>query len=233
MMIVTDTASDILESEAAELDIRLAPLDIAFGDVHCSRNTPEMLDEFYRLLTTSEEFPKTSQPAPEIWLELFREAQENSEDVLVLAMTSQISGTYESACMAARLSGYDDHIAVVDTRQAIVCQYIVVRYAAAQRDAGKSLSEIVDLMNAFTKRVHVHGIMGTLALPAQRRPHSRIGRHDRQPAQNQADHRHRQRQAGQPRQDERNRGGEKNHLERTRGSRPRPRMARLLPVYER
>ena len=79
MTIVTDTASDILESEAAELDIRLAPLDIAFGDVHCSRNTPEMLDEFYRLLTTSEEFPKTSQPAPEIWLELFREAQENNE----------------------------------------------------------------------------------------------------------------------------------------------------------
>lgn len=162
MMIVTDTASDILESEAAELDIRLAPLDIAFGDVHCSRNTPEMLDEFYRLLTTSEEFPKTSQPAPETWLELFREAQRNGEGVLVLAMTSQISGTYESACMAARLSGYDSHIAVVDTRQAIVCQYIVVRYAAAQRDAGKSLSEIVDLVNTFTKRVHVHGIMGTL-----------------------------------------------------------------------
>ncbi|MDO4442445.1 MAG: DegV family protein [Slackia sp.] len=162
MMIVTDTASDILESEAAELGIRLAPLDIAFGDVHCSRNTPEMLDEFYRLLTTSEEFPKTSQPAPDTWLGLFREAQDAGEDVLVLTMTSEISGTYESACMAARLSGYDDHIAVVDTRQAIICQYIVVRYAAAMRDEGKSLDEIVELVNEFTKRVHVHGILGTL-----------------------------------------------------------------------
>lgn len=161
-MIVTDTASDILESEAAELGIRLAPLDIAFGDVHCSRNTPEMIDEFYRLLTTSEEFPKTSQPAPDTWLGLFREARQSGEDVLVLTMTSDISGTYESACMAARLSGYEDHIAVVDTRQAIICQYIVVRYAAAQRDAGKSLGEIVDLVNDFTKRVHVHGILGTL-----------------------------------------------------------------------
>lgn len=112
MMIVTDTASDILESEAAELGIRLAPLDIAFGDVHCSRNTPAMLDEFYRLLTTSDEFPKTSQPAPDTWLGLFREAQENDEDVLVLTMTSDISGTYDSACMAAHLSGYEDRIAV-------------------------------------------------------------------------------------------------------------------------
>lgn len=162
MMIVTDTASDILESETAELGIRLAPLDIAFGDVHCSRNTPAMLDEFYRLLTTSDEFPKTSQPAPDTWLGLFREAQENDEDVLVLTMTSDISGTYDSACMAARLSGYENRIAVVDTRQAIICQYIVVRYAAAQRDAGKSLREVVELVNEFTKRVHVHGILGTL-----------------------------------------------------------------------
>lgn len=162
MMIVTDTASDILESEAAEIGVRLAPLDIAFGDVHCSRNTPEMLDEFYRLLTTSETFPKTSQPAPETWLALFREAQENDEDVLVLTMTSEISGTYDSACMAARLSGYDERIAVVDTRQAIICQYIVVRYAAALRDAGKTLHEVVELVNDFTKRVHVQGILGTL-----------------------------------------------------------------------
>ena len=79
MMIVTDTASDILESEATELDIRLAPLDIAFGNVHCSRNTPEMLDEFYRLLTTSEEFPKTSQPAPETWLELSAKRSETAK----------------------------------------------------------------------------------------------------------------------------------------------------------
>ncbi|MDO4590981.1 MAG: DegV family protein [Slackia sp.] len=162
MMIITDTASDILESEADELGIKLAPLDIMFGDVHCSRNTPEMLDEFYRLLAGSEEFPKTSQPSLDTWLGLFREAQANDEDALVLTMTSEISGTYNSACMAAEMSGYGDRIAVVDTRQAIICQYIVVRYAAAQRDAGKSLAEIVELVNEFTKRVHVHGIMGTL-----------------------------------------------------------------------
>ncbi|MDO5043278.1 MAG: DegV family protein [Slackia sp.] len=162
MMIITDTASDILESEAAELNIKLAPLDIAFGDVHCSRNTPEMLTEFYRLLTTSEEFPKTSQPAPEAWLALFREAQENNENVLVLTMTSEISGTHDSACMAAQLSGYGDHIAVVDTRQAIISQCIVVHYAVKLRDEGKTLAEMVPLIEKFRNRVHVCGIVGTL-----------------------------------------------------------------------
>ena len=161
MMIVTDTASDLLEDEAAELGVKLAPLDIAFGDIHCTRNTPEKFEEFYRLLETSEEFPKTSQPSPDTYLGFFREAQKNGEEVLVLAMTSDISGTYESACMTAKLSGYD-HIAVIDTRQAIVSQGIVVRYAVRLRDEGKTLAEMVPLIEEFRNRVHVCGIMSTL-----------------------------------------------------------------------
>lgn len=48
MIIVTDTASDILESEAAALDVRLATIDVMFDNVHCARNTPEGFDEFYK-----------------------------------------------------------------------------------------------------------------------------------------------------------------------------------------
>lgn len=161
MMIVTDTASDLLEDEAAELGVKLAPLDIAFGDIHCTRNTPEKFDEFYRLLETSEEFPKTSQPSPDTYLGFIREAQENDEEVLILCMTSDISGTYESARMTANLSGYD-RIAVIDTRQAIVSQGIVVRYAVKLRNEGKTLAEMVPLIKEFSSRVHVCGIMGTL-----------------------------------------------------------------------
>lgn len=161
MMIVTDTASDLLEDEAAELGVKLAPLDIAFGDIHCTRNTPEKFDEFYRLLETSEEFPKTSQPSPDTYLGFIREAQENDEEVLILCMTSDISGTYESARMTANLSDYD-RIAVIDTRQAIVSQGIVVRYAVKLRDEGKTLAEMVPLIEEFSSRVHVCGIMGTL-----------------------------------------------------------------------
>lgn len=162
MMIITDTASDILESEAAEMNVRLAPLDIMFGGIHCNRNTNEGFDEFYRLLTSRSDFPTTSQPSPDCYLELYREARAAHEDVLVIALTSTLSGTIEAARVAARLSGYADHIAVVDSKQAIVSQRIVVEYAVRLREEGKTLAEIVPLLEAFRDRIQICGILDTL-----------------------------------------------------------------------
>lgn len=161
MIIVTDTASDILESEAEALDVRLVPFDISFGDVHCNRNTPEGLNEFYRLLVAGGEFPKTSQPAPESFLSIYQEAQEKKEDVLVLSLTSTISGAVESARLAAKLSGYD-RIAVVDTKQAIVSERMVVEYACKLREQGKTLEETVAAVESFRNRIQISGILDTL-----------------------------------------------------------------------
>lgn len=162
MIIVTDTASDILEDEAREMDVRLAPLDIRFGSVSCARNTQEGFDEFYRLLTSLDVFPMTSQPTPDCYLRTFLEAKSRGEDVLVIALTSTISGTVESARTAAKLADYDGHIAVVDSKQAIVSQRIVVERAARLRDEGKSLQEIVEDIEAFRDRIQICGILDTL-----------------------------------------------------------------------
>lgn len=161
MVIVTDTASDILESEARELDVRLAAFDISFGEEHCSRNTPQDLARFYNLLTTSEVFPKTSQPSPESYLEYIHEGQERGEDVLIIALTSTISGSVESARLAAKLSGYD-RVAVVDSRQAIVSERMVVEYACQLRNEGKTLEETVAAIKDFSERIQISGILDTL-----------------------------------------------------------------------
>lgn len=161
MVIVTDTASDILESEARELDVRLAAFDISFGEEHCSRNTPQDLARFYNLLTTSEVFPKTSQPSPESYLEYIHEGQERGEDVLIIALTSTISGSVESARLAAKLSGYD-RVAVVDSRQAIVSERMVVEYACHLRNEGKTLEETVAAIKGFSERIQISGILDTL-----------------------------------------------------------------------
>lgn len=162
MIIVTDTASDILEDEAREMDVRLAPLDIRFGSVSCARNTQEGFAEFYRLLTSLDTFPTTSQPTPECYLRIIEEAKRSGQDVLVIALTSTISGTVESARMAAKLSEYDGHIAVVDSKQAIVSQRIVVERAVKLRDEGKSLQAIVKDIESFRDRIQISGILDTL-----------------------------------------------------------------------
>ncbi len=161
MIIVTDTASDILESEAEKMNVRLAPFDITFGDVHCGRNTEEGLARFYELLTTHSEFPKTSQPAPEYWLEAFQEAKSKGEDALAITLTSTISGSMESAQLAAQLCGYD-RISVVDSRQAIVSQRILVELACRLRDEGASLTETTRAVEEFSDRIQICGILGSL-----------------------------------------------------------------------
>lgn len=162
LIIVTDTASDILEEEARAMNARLATIDVMFGNVHCARNTAEGFAEFYRTLTSTDIFPTTSQPAPDAYLRIFEEAKAAGEDVLVIGLTSTISGTVESARMAARLSGWQDHIAVMDSKQAIVSQRVVVEQAVRLRDQGLSLAETVAQLESFRDRIHICGILDTL-----------------------------------------------------------------------
>ena len=133
MMIITDSASDILQSEAETLDIRLVQLDIMLGGEHFDRNSHEMFDRFYTLLAERDDFPTTSQPSPDAYLALYEEARKAGEEVLVICLSGALSGTVESARMAAGLSGWEDHITVMDTRHAIASQRIMVEEAVRLR----------------------------------------------------------------------------------------------------
>ena len=161
MIIATDTASDIMESEAKEMDIELLTLDILFGNERLGRNIPENISRFYELLTTSKEFPSTSQPSPESVLEVFNKAKETQQECIYITLTSTISGTYETACMLAKQVDYP-HIAVIDSKQAIAAQRMVVEYAVRLRNEGKTLDEMVPLIENFRDRVHVCGYIDTL-----------------------------------------------------------------------
>ena len=81
MIIATDTASDILSSEAEAMDVAIIPLEITFGDEVFRHNTPESLDLFYRMLAERDDFPTTSQPNPGVFLELIETAKQADEDL--------------------------------------------------------------------------------------------------------------------------------------------------------
>lgn len=157
--------------------------------------------------------PLPASQCPKAYLSVFAEAKETGEDVLVLGLTSTISGTVESARMAARLSGWEDHIAVMDSKQAIVSQRIVVEQAVRLRSEGLTLAEIVPALETFRDRIQICGILDTLSLSAKRRTYSQTFSNRGQYSQNQADCCRRRRRADQPRQSAWHGGGEKDHLE--------------------
>lgn len=162
MMIITDSASDILQDEAEKLGVRLVHLDIMLGGEHFNRNTHEMFDRFYRMLAERDDFPTTSQPSPDAYLDLYEEAREAGEDVLVLCLSGALSGTVESARMAAGLSGWEDHITIMDTRHAIASQRLLVEEAARLRDAEKTPQEIVAHLERLRDRIRICGVLDKL-----------------------------------------------------------------------
>ena len=162
MMIITDSASDILQSEAEALDIRLVQLDIMLGGEHFDRNSHELFDRFYTLLAERDDFPTTSQPSPDAYLALYEEARKAGEEVLVICLSGALSGTVESARIAAGLSGWEDHITVMDTRHAIASQRIMVEEAAHLRDEGKTAEEILPHLEYLRDHIRICGVLDKL-----------------------------------------------------------------------
>ena len=91
LRIVTDNASDITAAQAQELDIDIIPLRLCLGDSIYPQNTEQDFFLFYEQLMTSRTQPVISIPSPQQYLEIFLDAKEKDDDVLVLTVSSMLS----------------------------------------------------------------------------------------------------------------------------------------------
>ena len=161
MMIITDSASDITEKEAEEMDIRLVWLKTKFSDGDFPMKTEKDFCRFFDKLAEEKDLPMTSQPSPEEYLEFFEEAKSKGEEVLVLTLSSGLSGTINAANLAKQMSEYDK-IWIIDSEQAIITQRFLVQKAAELRKEGKNTEDIVKILEDLKKRVTVCGMLDTL-----------------------------------------------------------------------
>lgn len=118
-------------------------------------------DTFYKMLVESKEFPKTSQPSPEDFAEIFRQVKEAGDELICFTLSSGLSGTYQSAVIAKQLVEYDG-IYVVDTLSASHMIHHIARYAAKLRDEGKTADEIVAACEDVKGRIRVYLGVDTL-----------------------------------------------------------------------
>lgn len=161
LQIITDSASDITAPLARELNIHIVPLKIQFPDGPYYQETDEDIAEFYRRLEQAEDLPVTSQPSPESYLELFEKAKEAGDEVLVLTLSSGLSGTVNAANIAKQMCEYEP-IYIVDSEQAIAAQRMLVEYAVKLRAEGVPTPELVEKVTALRGRISVSGVIDTL-----------------------------------------------------------------------
>jgi len=161
LRIITDNASDITLDQARELDVELISLGIHFEDGDCPQRKDEDFTTFYDRLVKCDKLPVTSRPAPQAYLDIYLDAKAKGEEVLVLTLSSGLSGTIESAHEAKRQAAYEK-IHIVDTHQAIIAQRLLVEMAVRMRGEEYTAAEIAHKIEQVRDQVVVCGVVDTL-----------------------------------------------------------------------
>jgi uncharacterized protein len=103
--IVTDSSADLPDTVLDQHGIALVPLQVMFGQSTFRDRVELKPEEFYRRLRLASELPTTSQPAPAAFIQAFRDARQEAEEVVAVLLGSNLSGTFASAQAATRAGG--------------------------------------------------------------------------------------------------------------------------------
>ncbi len=156
--IVTDSASDIPQNSREDLTV--LPMHVYFGEKEFLDGVNLTHRQFYELLIESEELPKTSQIPPYEFEKVYEQAAAAGEQVIVITISSKLSGTYQSACVAAQ--DYEGQVYVVDSLNATLGERCLVDYAFQLKDQGKSAAEIAAELEESRGRIRLLALLDTL-----------------------------------------------------------------------
>lgn len=156
--IITDSASDI--SQNNNKGVTVLPMTITFGEENYEDGVSLTPDNFYMKLIESSALPKTSQVSPYAFGQAYENSLKSADYVIVITLSSKLSGTYQSACIAA--DDYDGRVFVIDSENVTVGEQILVDYALSLIDKGIEVNTIVSQLNTMKKRIRLVALLDTL-----------------------------------------------------------------------
>ena len=139
--LISDSACDLTQSEANELDVTILPLKIRIDGAEYLDGVTITQDEFYKKVASSKRFPVTRPVTPAQFTDALKPMLEAGDDVVIITISEKFSNTAKNAAIAAyRLGG---NVWIVDSGSATIGQNILLRYAIRLRDRGVSARQIV------------------------------------------------------------------------------------------
>ena len=133
--IVTDSTSDLGPEELAALDVRMVSLTVHMGDEHFADWIDLRPDAFYPMLTAARDLPTTSQPSPADFSAAYLSlADDGCDEIVVITLSAALSGTFESATLAATSSPIP--VRIIDGKTASQATGLIVKAAVEARASG-------------------------------------------------------------------------------------------------
>lgn len=160
--ILTDSASDITPAEAALLGVTIVPLNVTLEDGTVLRDGLDVTgDEYYSLLASCDKLPTTSQPSPELFAAEYAAAKAAGDEMVVITLSGQLSGTMQAARIGADMAEYEA-VQFVDSETACLAEALLVRLAVQLRDEGRDASAIAAALEQAKRHLHLVAVIDDL-----------------------------------------------------------------------
>lgn len=159
--ILVDSSSDYTGKEITDKNLYYVPIIITLDDQSYQDGIDLEPDAFYELLAGSMDFPKTSQPSPKAFVDIFKEAKQQGDEVICILLSSALSGTCQSAHLAKEMADYEG-IYIIDSLTATIMIKVLADYALKLIQKGLTASDIVAEIEAIKGKVKVVAALDTL-----------------------------------------------------------------------
>lgn len=156
--IIVDSTADL--TPQVRQRVTVVPLTVRFGEEEYVDGVNITGQEFYEKLAVSQVLPTTSQASPYAFSAAFGQAVADHEEVIAIVVSSKLSGTYQSAHIAA--DDYPGSVHVVDSRSIALGTAILTEYALRLVDEGRNVNEIVKALETVRERIRLMAVVDTL-----------------------------------------------------------------------
>ena len=160
--IVTDSVADLPSQVVQELGITVVPLHVRFGTEVYRDGIDLTADEFFDRLMHNKTLPVTSVPSPGDYAETYDRLAEETDEILVITVTSKLSGTHEVALQSVGLMKKNCRVEVFDSQWAVMAEGFIAMAAARAAQSGASFDEVLDIARHNVSRVGMRATFDTL-----------------------------------------------------------------------
>ncbi len=161
--VITDSASDITQEQAARLGIIVVPVYLRFGEKVYRDGIDIDTEEFYKKLETDPVHPSTASPSPGDFAKVFDETAKDSDEIVSIHVTSKHSSVYSSALLGKEnMKKKGCHIEVIDSQGVTMWQGLVAIAAVKAAETGDSIHQVVEKIHETIHQLRALALLDTI-----------------------------------------------------------------------
>ena len=160
--IIADSLGDVPPEVVKELGITIIPIHVIFGTESFQDGIDLTTEQFYYKLAHDKNHPTTSVPPLGTFTEAFDKLAEETDEILVFAVSHKLSATHETASQAIELMKKKCRVEVVDSLGVAMSEGLQVIAAAKAARDGASFDELIELTKRNKSRVEMRMVFDTL-----------------------------------------------------------------------